>query len=241
MTDIYQEIKDKMFDICRSKNLLSQPVRVHAKVLTTEQAIGNPGANDYPLQKGKEKLMQVEFFKSVGQAFTDQYGDFEGTLESILNSNLDSNFKRAIFASTINAVLRHLNKIDKTIHCRDKEPTDCAAKLAAYIKWKYNVANVGLIGFQPRMVESLASQLSLRVLDMDQDNIGVKKCNITIEAKEKTDEVVKWASVLVVTGTTLVNTSIVNFLNKKPLIFYGTTIAGAAHLMNLERFCPMGH
>ena len=241
MNNVYEEVKEKLFSICRSRNLLNMSVRVKARPLTAKEAIGNPEADDFPLQKGKERLMQAEFSGSLGQAFTDQYGDFQGSLEDVLEEDLKNNFRRAVFVSTMNAVLRFLGKIENTVHCRDQEPAECAEELGSYIKGEYGQSKIALVGFQPRMVESLASQFSLRVLDMDPTNIGLEKFYVTIEGPEKTAEAMDWADLLVVTGTTLVNGTIGDFLEKKPLVFYGTTIAGAAYLMNWKRFCARGH
>ncbi len=72
---------------------------------------------------------------------------------------------------------------------------------------------------------------------MDPDNIGTSKFDVVVEGPEATAEAVSWADLLLVTGTTLVNGTIDNFLNQKPILFYGATIAGAAHLMNWDRFC----
>jgi hypothetical protein len=237
MVDVYENLKEVMFEISRDQKLLSKSVQVRARVLTSEEAIGNPEGDDFPLQKGKERLMQAEFLGAKGQAFTDRYGDFEGVLEDVLKMGLGNNFRRAVFVSTVNAVLRHLGRIDKTVHCRDKEPTECAVELASYIRKKYGNVKIALIGFQPRMVESLASHFPLRVLDLDKDNIRAKKFGITVEGPEQTDGAVDWADLLAVTGTTLVNGTIGSFLRGKPFFFYGTTIAGAAHLMKWERFC----
>jgi len=240
MFDVYQKIKEALFEICNSHDLLIQPVRVKARVLTTQEALGNPESDDFPLQKGKERLMQAEFRGSIGQAFTDRYGDFEGILNDIVKMSLENNFRRAVFVSTANAVLRHLGKIEQTIHCRDKEPAACAAELAAYIRRKYGRIKLVLIGFQPRMVESLSAQFPLRVLDLDPVNIGAGKFQVTIEGPERAREAKAWADLLVVTGTTLANGTLKDFLGAKPLLFYGTTIAGAAHLMGWERFCSKG-
>jgi hypothetical protein len=204
MVDVYENLKEKMFKISRDQKLLSEPVTVRARVLTTEEAIGNPEADDFPLQEGKERLMQAEFHGAMGQAFTDQYGDFEGLLKDVFEMRLENNFRRAVFVSTVSAVLRHLGRIEKTIHCRNKEPTECA-------------------------------------VDLDQDNIGTKKYGVTIEGPEHTDDSVDWADLLAVTGTTLVNGAIGSFLKEKPFFFYGTTIAGAAHLMDWELFCARSH
>lgn len=237
MIDVYDEIKEKMFTLCKDENLLAQPVRVRTRVLTAEEAIGNPEADDFPLQKGKERLMQAQFFDAAGQAFTDRYGDFEGILEDVLAMNLENNFRRAVFVATLNAVLRHTNRISGTVHCRDLGPKSCAIEMVHYLKDRYGLVKIAQIGFQPRMVESLAPEFPLRVLDLDPENIGNQRFEITIEGQENTEDAVEWADLLLVTGTTLVNNTIGYFLKKKPLIFYGTTIAGAAHLMSWDRFC----
>ena len=184
--------------------------------------------------------MQAEFLGALGQAFTDRYGDFEGTLEDVLNMELKNNFRRAVFVATLNAVLRHLKKIDQTVHCRDTEPGECAQQLARYIKTRYGEVRVGQVGFQPRMVETLAGEFPLRVLDLDPENIGSRKFNVTIEGPGSREEVIRWADLLLVTGTTLVNDSIADFIGKKPVLFYGTTIAAAAYLMGWDRFCGCG-
>ncbi len=52
----------------------------------------------------------------------------------------------------------------------------------------------------------------VRVLDLDPDNIGKTKYGVLIEDGEKDlDEVLNWAEVLLVTGSTVVNGTIVNF------------------------------
>ena len=46
------------------------------------------------------------------------------------------------------------------------------------------------------------------------------------------------SDLLLVTGSTICNGSIVNFIPyKEKTLFYGTTLAGAAYLMNLPRIC----
>jgi len=237
MIDVYDEIRLKVHELCKSQDLLGQPVRVRARALSTEEAIGNPEADDFPLQKGKEKLMQAEFLHSVGQAFTDRYGDFDGVLENVFQMDLENNFRRAVFVATLNAVLHHMKQIEKTVHCHDRGPSECAAELVRYLKSTYGFVKIAQIGFQPRMVESLAANFPLRVLDLDPDNISTQKFQVTVEGPENTEDAIEWADLLLVTGTTLVNGTIGEFLERKPLLFYGTTIAGAAHLMKWDRFC----
>jgi len=238
MEDFYEQLKERVFGLWKEEGFLSEKIEIRARALSTKEAIGNPEHQDFPIQKGKEKLMQASFMDAGGQAFTDMYGDYEGTLEQVLQLPMANNHQRAVFVASLNAVLRHLGRIEASIHCRDEEPVKCGKALVPYLKDRYSGARITQVGFQPRMVENLAAAHPLRVLDMDPDNIGSQKFGVTIESAENTDDAVGWADLLLVTGTTLANGSITPLMDKKPIIFYGTTVAGAAHLMGWERFCP---
>jgi hypothetical protein len=237
MTNIYHEISDKASALFDRHGLLGETVQVKARALSTEEAIGNPEADDFPLQQGKERLMQADIGGALGQAFTDRFGDFEGTLGAILDTPLTNNFRRAIFVASINAALRYLGLIGGTVHCRDQGPGQCARALADHIQDRYGNVKITIIGFQPRMVEALAAGFAVRVLDMDEDNINKDKFGVTVEHPMAAQSAVDWADLLLVTGTTLVNGTLPDFLGDKPAIFYGTTIAGAAYLMGWTRFC----
>ncbi len=237
MANLYDELKERAREILKDQDLSGHTVRIRARALSTDEAIGNPEADDFPLQKGKERLMQAEFAQSLGQAFTERYGDFEGSLEEVLTMSLNSNYRRGIFVASLNAVLRHMNKIEGTVHCRDQGPVECAEELRHYINVHYGRVRILQIGFQPRMVEHLAPSFSMRVIDMDPDNIGTHRFHVAIEGPWATQEAIDWTDLLLVTGTTIVNNTIEEFLNHKPVLFYGTTIAGAAHLMGWDRFC----
>ena len=237
MTRLYDEIKVQARPILEAQGLMDKRVRVEARALSTEEAIGNPEGDDFPLQKGKERLMQAELEGALGQAFTDRYGDFEGTLKEIFTMPLKNNFRRAVFVATLNAALRAQGRAKRTIHCHDQGPSLCAADLARHIRTRYGHVRIGQVGFQPAMAEALAASFPLRVLDMDPDNIGTEKRGVRIEGADAQEDVIAWADLLLVTGTTLVNDTTADFLNGKPVLFYGTTIAGAAALMGWERFC----
>lgn len=237
MPEIYAELRNKTCKLCEDKGLLGEKIVVRARTLTPEEAIGNPEGDDFPLKKGKERLMQAEFRGALGQAFTDRFGDFEGTLEGLLGMPLENNYRRAVFLAAINAVLRHLGLIEGTVHCRDRGPAECADLMATHINERFGRVKITLVGFQPRMVEALSRAFPLRLLDLDPDNLGQQKSGVIVEGPEATGEAVDWADLLVATGTTLANNTIGRFLTGKPVIFYGTTIAGPAYLMGWDRFC----
>jgi len=68
-----------------------------------------------------------------------------------------------------------MKQAEKTVNCHDRGPSECADELVRYLKSTHGVVKVAQIGFQPRMVESLATNFPLRVLDLDPDNIGAQK------------------------------------------------------------------
>lgn len=235
---VLNDVQRKSCELWKKKGVLDENVSVTAHVLTTEEAIGTPDGDDFPLQRGKEKLMEAIFRGTRGQAFTDHFGNFSASLRDICEMKMDTNFNRAIFVATLNAVQRNLGKADRTIHCRDAGPALCAPQFADYILEKYGKVRISQIGYQPKMIEALADKFELRVVDLDPDNIGITKKGITIEGPEDTEDAINSAELLVVTGSTIVNDTLGDFLrNDKPTIFFGTTVAAAAELMGWERFC----
>lgn len=237
MTNIYDTLKLSATEVLTAHGLLDKTIRIKARTLTPQEAIGNPDSDDFPIQKGKERLMQAELNGAFGQAFTDRFGNYAGTMAEILAMPLTDNYRRAVFVAALNASLRHLKLVSNTVHCRDKGPQTCAEALCDYIDSRYGNVKITQIGFQPMMVKSLSARFSIRVLDMDPDNIDCNKYGTIIESPKYTASAITWADVLLVTGTTIVNGTLPAFLGNKPVIFYGTTIAGAALLMGWERFC----
>jgi len=240
--DFYEDIKERFFNLIKEKNLMSLKVQiVSARPLTPQEVIGKPERNDFPLLKGKEVMIQANFKGSLGQAFTDMPGNYKGTLKDVLDLPQDNNFKRAVFIATLNAVLRYLKLVNKTVHCRDKEPGDCAAHLVDYIKERFDNPRLAFIGMQPAMVENLAHNFEIRVTDLDLNNVGKQKCGVLIEDVSYTKEIINWADLIIATGTTAVNNTLSSLLVNKPIIFYGVTIAGLAYLKGYEQYCFCGH
>lgn len=236
---VYQKLKSFLDEQAQAYNLLEERVLIQGKALSAEEAIGKPQRQDFPLMKGKEKLLQAEFKGSLGQAFTDSPAYFEGTLRAFLEMPLETNFQKAAFTAVLNAVMRHLGLVEGTIHCKDDEPNECARKLVDYLRKKFDRPKVALIGFQPALLDFCSREFPLRVVDLNPENIGKEKYGVLVEDAElKTQELIKWCDLLLVTGSTLANGTIVNFLGlDKQVFFYGTTIAGAAKILGLKRFC----
>ena len=214
---------------------------VSARDLTPEEAIGSPDRDDYPLLKGKEVMMEARYLDSVGQAYTDQPGRFSGTLGQVLHMALNTNFRRAVFVATLNAVMRRFCQVEATVHCKDKEPALCAQKLPAFIEKHYGRPKIAFVGLQPALVQSLtAAGFELRVTDLNPDNVGQARCGVLIGDASLNAENVRWADIVLSTGSVLVNDTYRELWQGKPVIYYGVTAAGLAKIFDLPRFCACG-
>ena len=173
--DTYAKLRRALTETMESQDWGREEVRVKVRTLTPQEAIGDPEHQDYPLIKGRERMMAAGFRGFQGQAFTDQFGDFQGSLEEVAGMDLANNFRRAVFLATLNAVLRARGRAEKTIHCKDEAPPQCAAALAEMVGGRFGNPKVALVGLQPRMAQALGARFPLRITDMDRDNIGAEK------------------------------------------------------------------
>lgn len=237
--DLYNTLKECLRKEAVKADLLDELVSIKCKVLTAREAIGDPEHRDYPILVGKESMVEAEFIGSKGQAFADDYQNIELTIGELLKIDLDNNKNRSTFIAAYNAIFRYLGLCEKTIHCRDEEPVECASKLSEAIPLD---AKVLLIGFQPRFLEYLAEKYQVRAIDLDKDNIGTEKFGVMIEPPEATDAAIEWCDYILATGSTIANGSVTRFVNTgKPTIFYGTSIAAPAISLGLTTYCQLGH
>ena len=239
--EVFKKLQPFIDDILEDPELASAEVVVNCQALSPAEAIGSPGRDDFPLQKGKERLMQAEIDGCSGQAYTDLPGNFSGSLQEALTLPPVNNYNRAVIIAALNAVYRKIKQLTSTIHCRDQGPGECSEKLWEALGEKYGKPRLAVIGLQPAMVEQLARRFETRVFDLDPENIGKEKYGVIIESGDYSlEQIEDWCDLFLVTGSTVVNGTIDPFLNrKKPVIFYGTTIAATAELLDLNRFCPV--
>jgi len=238
----YDQLREKLAAIAEENDLQARKVNVvSARTLKPEESIGNPERKDFPLVKGREVMVEADFQGAKGQAFTDMPGDFEGSIREVLDLGLEDNFERAVFISSLNAVLRHLDYLNCTIHCKDEEPEDCARHLVAYVRQEFGTPKIAFIGLQPAMVDNLARHYDMRVTDMDPENLGPDKYGVAIEPVDHTSEVIEWGDVVFATGSTLVNNTYRTLIKDRPLVFYGVTVSGIAFLTDCPQYCDQGH
>lgn len=242
----YDELKDRFIKLLESEGILEADVQITTRSLTPEEAIGITKRKDYPILTGKDVLVQAECMGALGQAFTDAPSAFTGTLSDLCALDIkNSSHNRGLFIAALNAVMKHLGLVECTVHCRDDGPEQCAVKAAHFISQNYGRPNIGLVGYQPSFLERLSQDFPVRVVDLNPDNIGQMRCGLLVEdgsADGVTDGILQWADLILCTGSTICNGSIVDFLPfKEKTLFYGTTLAGAAALMELPRLCFADH
>jgi len=215
---------------------------VAARPLQSDEAIGNPERDDFPLLRGREILMEASYRGSFGQAFTSARGVFRGTLEEVLELSLDKTFDRAVLVSTINAVMRYLGLVEGTVHCRDAGPRDCATGLGR-LMGEERPLRVGLVGMQPALLSSLVEILGPEgVMVSDLACAGEIRSGVKVLDGGRPSSLFESCPLVLITGTTLVNGTIDGLMEmadrfENRVVFYGTTIAGAARLLGLERWC----
>ncbi len=240
-TDIYKKLWSTWKNILIDNNLFEDQVKITARPLSPEQALGNPKEKDYALLKGKESLTEAVFKGVAGQAYSSSVGSFHGSLSQVLKLPLHNSQEITIFIAALNATMRYLRLIPASEHCKNEQPQSCARELPVYLKNYCHLVHpkISLVGFQPRMAEVLEVNFPLRINDLDRENWGKKVGQVSVEGEASTSENLEWCDLALVTGTVLTNRTINMFMDKEKIIYYGTTIAGSSRLLKLSWFCPL--
>lgn len=241
INQLMDSLKNGFIRIIKQYHLDKSEIYIVSGTLTPEEAIGITERKDFPILTGKEVMLQAVFKNEKGQSFTNHPSVFSGTLQEICDMDIvRDEHARSLFIAGLNAVMKHLGLVENTIHCRNEEPELCAQKMEGYIAEKYGNPRIALIGYQPALLEQLSKRFNLRVLDLNPENVGHIRYGTLVEDGEKDfEEVVnQWAELILCTGSTICNGSILNFLNTdKQVLFFGTTLAGAAKILGLDRVC----
>ena len=241
-TQLYERLKKEFARIVAENGLAEEPVAVRCRALTPEEAIGNTRRTDFPILEGKDVMIQAEYRGSRGQAFTDAPAAFSGTLAQVLALDiLQGAHARGLFIACLNAVMAHLGRCTGTVHCRTQGPEQCAVDMHAWLDTEYpNARRVGLVGYQPALLEMLAgSGRQVRVLDLNPENVGAARFGVRVEDGARArEDLIQWADLILCTGSTLCNGTLVDYMELPvPVVFFGITLAGSAELLGLRRVC----
>lgn len=237
--------RERLKEELGGRSLDDAEVLITVKPLTPQEAIGNPQRRDYPIIKGKERVIEAVILGSKGQAFTDAPAGISARFGEILEMPLGTSRERAIFLATANAVLAHLRLVKGTIHCKDEEPEECATEVARKAKG-LGLKRVGLIGLNPALAEALIKsfgQKNVRISDLNPDNIDKIISGVEIvNGRDQMAGLIRLSDLIIATGTTLANGTyddihdIIQSQGKR-LILYGITAAGFCALMGVDRWC----
>ena len=242
-TEFYQKLKERFRQLLTEHHIENEEVTIFCRALSPEEAIGKTKRQDFPIISGKDIMIEANFRGSRGQAFTDAPTAFSGTLGEILESDIAGDSRaRSLFIATVNAVMAHLGLCCGTVHCRTDGPELCAQDVLAFLRRHYvDCKRICLIGYQPAMLEMLSkSEFQVRVLDLNPANVGQIRYGVKVEhGVDDYDSVVHGgANLILCTGSTVCNGTIVNYLGlDTEVLFFGTTLAGTAVLMGLKRLC----
>jgi len=243
--DVLQEAKERFVFVLGSRTGCRDDLNDEVVItgpLSPREAIGEPDRDDFPILRGKEVLMQAVYRGCAGQAFTSASGNFQGSLEDVLELPMRSTFERAVLVSTMNAVLRSLGLVEGTVHCKNEGPKECSLHFGLWAK-EQGADKVGLVGMQPAILEALVNVLGTeRVMVSDLAEAGKIRCGLKVLDGLEPSRIFENCQLVLVTGSTLVNSTIDCLMedalrHERRVVFFGTTIAGAARLLGLERLC----
>ena len=99
---LYSTLVEELKKIIAENGLETSEIRILSSGLTPEEAIGITERKDYPILDGKEIMLQAEFDGAIGQAFTSSPASYVGTLDEILNADLENDDQaRALFIAAM--------------------------------------------------------------------------------------------------------------------------------------------
>jgi len=240
---MYTRLKEKFVELVNSSGLADKIAECN--VLGAD-FVKLP-SNEYALMKGKEFLVDCRINHYHGEAFTDTPRLFRGRVIDVANMATGDKGERSIFFATLNAVLRAMNEIERTVHCRRVNAERCGNLLAKHILEKFGEVKVAHIGFQPGHVKATSTIFdTIYITDLNPENIGKVKFGVKIINGAMNEEIIRKVDVACITGSTIVNGTLFRLLEwcKRygvKHVLYGVTIKGAAKILGYEVFCPLSH
>jgi len=229
-----------------TRRLLDARIIITARTLSTEEAIGRPVYDDLPLLRGKEVMIEAEFQGAKGHAFTSAPSSWKGSLRDLLALPLDTHRERALVTAAMNAVLRALDLIERTVHCHSEDIERCGDRMAADLRREYGPIRVGVVGYQPGLVAGLAKHFgpaNVRVADLLEENIGRRVGGVEIwDGLTRAKDLIRESDLVLATGSTVANGTVDDLLQlarkyDTPLLLYGVTSAAVCYLCGLPRRC----
>ena len=233
--EMYFLLKQSFKGILEKRSLHDHTVYVKAE---------RPADSDAADLDGKEIKLIADYEGTTGECSTSYTGfasGYKGTLGEVLSLDIENDpHARSVYIAAVNAVMNKLEMADDCVSCVADDKVECAEHIVRQYKKNNGKVNVLLAGYQPQMLEALAANFPVRVLDLDKDNIGKTYFGVTVEdGMEAFSDAAWWAEVILCTGSALSNGTLIKYINMpKDVLFYGTTVASCARVLGLRRMCP---
>ncbi len=247
MASVMERAKEEFAAKVTRAGLTDAPIAVGSSAASAGETNDMARYDDLPILRGKEVLIEAEFQGARGQAFTNQAGAWEGTVGELLSLPLTSNRGRATLLAAMNAVMRHLGEVDRTVYCTEAEANLCGKETAAMLREEFGEITVGLVGYQPGLAAGLAAEFGperLRITDLALENIGRVVQGVEVwDGWNSTAKLVSGSDVVLAAGSTIVNATYEQLTHCTacrgiPLILYGVTAASVCRLCGIRRICP---
>lgn len=228
-----EDLRQQARWVAEQQGLLQEP-------MTVEVAVESNGA-PVQINGAREVMIEATFQDQRGHAFVHDPVPFSGPLADLLGLPLDSDQSRALVLAGAKAVLRYAEQ-----HMRPEADrvTLCAEEIAESIGREFGRANVGIIGYEPTVIEACADLVGedrVRVADPSADNIGRVRHGVEVlELEQARESLFQWSHVVIITGASGERHMAAQWLeladqHGTAAILYSTTGSGRAYYEGLRR------
>lgn len=236
--ELYDQLKAKFLAVPEVSSFLRDTVTVCAD--------SEPEQTLVPQEERLSRVRKPEYrvtavFRDVkGEAYTETPASFSGTLEEALSLQPGERGLDARMVASVNAVMHYLGFAPGIWPEDAQSRMQHADRLCSHITEHYGKDHIVLIGYDGYLVKRFMEEgLDFWTLDRDPEHITKDRFHHVIvnSGRYNREAAFAWGRILIVTGSTLCNGTIVQYLNSgKELLFYGVTIGGAAALLDLPWF-----
>ena len=242
INELYQQMICGFLALPDISPLLDEPVTVSFSGIP-EQTLRPE--HDPPSTVARPEYCVTAMIREVkGEAYTETPQQFQGTLRQALKIDPSENGISAVTVSAINAAMHYLSLCPGVFPEEPQYPYEYARALCDHVIEHYGRSNIVLVGYDGYIVKQFMDEgLDFWTLDRDPDHISQDRFHHVVvnSAKRNRESSFVWGRLLIVTGSTLCNGTICQYLDSgRDLLFYGITCAGAATLLGLPWFAPAG-
>lgn len=234
-----QEINEKLVANFRAlpgvAELLGEDIHIRGSRQPEETLMP---AGNVPCPASRPEYCTFANFKGAkGEAYSETPADFYGTVEEAISLPCGKGIDARVLAA-INAVMTHLGLIGTGEFSEEPAAHRAyAEKIYNEVTEKYGKSNIILVGYDGYIVQRFMEEpLDFWTMDRNPDNVTKDRFDHVIvnSGKPNRDACIEWGKILIVTGSTLCNGTIIPYLEcGKDVKFYGITFAGAAKLLDL--------